>query len=104
MVSDHGAANEKLKGSAEAKNAKLPTAPSLGQRTNKTRLEALSGDTFDKSYVKNMIKDHEQDIKLFEKEATTGMDAEAKAYAAATLPTLQGFKRIFRRLKRSRRQ
>ncbi|MDB6084015.1 MAG: outer membrane protein, partial [Gammaproteobacteria bacterium] len=81
--------NEKLKTIAASKNIKLPASPSVGQMATKTKLQVLTGDAFDKSYIKGMIEDHEEDIKEFRKEATSGQDAEAKAYAAATLPTLQ---------------
>jgi putative membrane protein len=89
MVTDHSAANDKLKAIAERKSIKLPTSPSVGQMASKTKLEVLSGNTFDKSYIKGMVKDHQEDIKEFQKEATSGQDADAKAYAAATLPTLK---------------
>jgi putative membrane protein len=89
MIKDHSAANEKLKAIAEAKGIKLPTSPSVGQMATKTKLEVLSGKTFDKSYIKGMVADHKEDIKEFQKEASSGQDAEAKAYAAATLPTLK---------------
>ena len=89
MIKDHSAANEKLKAIAEAKSLKLPTSPSVGQMATKTKLEVLSGKTFDKSYIKGMVADHKEDIKEFQKEASTGQDADAKAYAAATLPTLK---------------
>ncbi len=89
MVKDHTAANDKLKGIADSKNIKLPTSPSVGQMATKTKLEVLTGKTFDNSYIKGMIKDHKEDIKEFKKEASSGQDAEAKAYAAATLPTLE---------------
>ena len=89
MIKDHSAANEKLKAIAEAKSIKLPTSPSVGQMATKTKLEVLSGKTFDKSYIKSMVADHEEDIEEFQKEARSGQDAEAKAYAAATLPTLK---------------
>lgn len=36
-----------------------------------------------------MIKDHEEDIAMFKKEATSGQDPDAKAFAAAALPTLR---------------
>jgi putative membrane protein len=36
-----------------------------------------------------MIKDHQEDIAEFQKEAASGEDADAKAFAEATLPTLQ---------------
>jgi putative membrane protein len=89
MVKDHSAANEKLKSVAAAKNIVLPTSPSVGQMATKTKLEVLSGDTFDKSYIKDMISDHEEDIAEFNKEATSGRDPDAKAFAVATLPTLK---------------
>ncbi|HEY4445873.1 MAG TPA: DUF4142 domain-containing protein [Steroidobacteraceae bacterium] len=89
MVADHTAANDKLKAIAASKNIKLPTSPSVGQMATKAKLEVLSGDTFDKSYIKSMIADHEEDIKEFKKESVSGQDADAKAYATATLPTLE---------------
>jgi putative membrane protein len=89
MVKDHSAANDKLKSVAALKNITLPTSPSVGQTATKTKLEVLSGQTFDKSYIKGMIKDHQEDIAEFNKEASSGLDPDAKAYARATLPTLQ---------------
>jgi putative membrane protein len=55
----------------------------------KTKLEVLSGSAFDKSYIKGMVEDHQEDIKEFQTEAASGQDPDAKAYAVATLPTLQ---------------
>jgi putative membrane protein len=89
MITDHSAANDKLKAIAERKSIKLPTSPSVSQMATKTKLEVLSGATFDKSYIKGMVKDHQEDIKEFQTEASSGQDPDAKAYAAATLPTLK---------------
>lgn len=89
MVKDHSAANEKLKEIAAAKNIKLPTGESGKQMAAQAKLEVLSGDTFDKSYIQGMIKDHEEDIALFKKEAASGQDPDAKAFAGETLPTLR---------------
>jgi putative membrane protein len=89
MVKDHSAANDKLKSIASSKNISLPTSPSVRQMATKTKLDVLSGETFDKSYIKAMIKDHQQTIALFQKEAMSGQDSDAKAFAAATLPTLR---------------
>jgi putative membrane protein len=36
-----------------------------------------------------MVKDHEEDIAEFEKEARSGKDADLKAFAEKTLPTLK---------------
>jgi putative membrane protein len=36
-----------------------------------------------------MIRDHEEDIAEFKKEAASGQDPDARAFAAAALPTLE---------------
>ncbi len=89
MVADHSAANEKLSAIAARKNITLPTSPSTSQIASKAKLELLSGATFDKSYIKGMVEDHQEDIKEFQQEAASGQDPDAKAYAVATLPTLK---------------
>jgi len=89
MVKDHTAAAEKLKSLAATKNISLPTSASVGDMANKAKLEILSGDTFDKSYIKSQVKAHREAVGLFKKESTSGEDAEAKAFATATLPRLR---------------
>jgi putative membrane protein len=89
MVKDHSAANEKLQAIAAGKGLSLPTSPSIAQAAAKGKLEVLSGHSFDKSYIKGMVKDHKEDIAEFNKEATSGQDPDAKAFATATLPTLK---------------
>jgi putative membrane protein len=89
MVKDHSAANEKLQALASSKNVTLPTSASVGQMATKAKLDVLSGDTFDKSYVKGQISAHRDTIALFRKEISSGQDADAKAFATATLPTIK---------------
>jgi putative membrane protein len=89
MVKDHSAANDKLKALAASKSITLPSSSSVGQMATKGKLDLLSGDTFDKSYIKSQLKAHRQTIALFKKERATGQDADAKAFATETLPTLR---------------
>ncbi len=89
MVKDHSAANDKLKALAASKNITLPTSSSVSQMATKGKLDVLSGDTFDKSYVKNQLKAHRRTLQLFNKEIASGQDPDAKAFAAATLPTVK---------------
>lgn len=89
MVKDHSAANEKLQTLASSKEITLPTSASMGQMATKAKLDVLSGETFDKSYVKGQISAHRQTVALFRKEIASGQDADAKAFAAATLPTVK---------------
>jgi len=90
MVKDHTAANDKLKAIAAAKNISLPTSASIGQMATKAKLDVLSGDTFDKSYIKGQIKAHRETIALLKKEKMSGQDADARAFATEVLPTVQG--------------
>jgi putative membrane protein len=89
MVKDHSAVNEKLQALAQSKNITLPANPSVTEMAMKDKLQVLSGQSFDKSYIKGMIKDHEQDVAEFKKEATSGKDPDARAFASAALPTLE---------------
>jgi putative membrane protein len=88
MAKDHAAANDQLKALAASKNITLPTSASVGQMATKAKLDVLSGASFDKSYIKSQLKAHRQTIALFKKEKSAGQDADAKAFAVATLPTL----------------
>ncbi len=90
MVHDHSAANEKLKAVAASRGVDLPGSPGIAEMASIDKLKMLSGDTFDTSYVKGMVKDHEKDIAAFRREAQDGKDPDAKAFAAKTLPTLEG--------------
>ncbi len=53
------------------------------------KMRKLEGAAFDQAYIADQIKDHEKAIALFEKEARSGKDAELKAFAEKTLPTLK---------------
>lgn len=89
MVKDHTAANDQLKSLAASKNISLPTTPSVSQMAEKGKLDVLTGDTYDKSYIRGQIKDHREVIALFKKEIASGKDADAKAFAQQTLPVLE---------------
>jgi putative membrane protein len=89
MVKDHSAANEKLKTLAATKDVTLPTSSSVGQMATKAKLEVLTGDTFDKSYIKGQVQAHQDTVGLFRKEIASGQDPDAQAFAKATLPTVR---------------
>jgi len=89
MVSDHSKANEELKALAKAKGITLPTAIDTDEQKVKDDLSSKTGADFDKAYVSNMIDDHKKDIKEFEDASNNCKDADLKAFAAKTLPTLK---------------
>lgn len=89
LVQDHTAANEQLKSLAASKNVSLPTTASVGQMAEKAKLDVLTGNTYDKAFIRGQIKAHRETIALFKKEIASGQDADAKAFAQSTLPTLE---------------
>ncbi|QJW90099.1 DUF4142 domain-containing protein [Spirosoma taeanense] len=89
MIADHSKANDELKSLAASKNITLPTTLGEDAQKDLNDLSKLSGKEFDKKYVDIMVEDHEEDVKLFKDAADDAEDAEVKAFAAKTLPTLQ---------------
>jgi putative membrane protein len=101
LEDDHGKANAELTSLASQKNVSLPAAPRPAHKALKAKLEGLSGAAFDNAYVGEMVKDHEKAVRLFRTEATSGKDAEVKAWAAKTLPVLETHLAKARELSRS---
>ena len=89
MIEDHTKAGDELKQLAADKNVTLPTEVDSNHKSAMNKLSGLSGEKFDDAFLKQMVKDHEATIKLFQKEADSNDDAAMKAFAAKTLPTLQ---------------
>ncbi len=52
-------------------------------------LKKKQGADLDKAYMKEMVKDHKEDLKKFNSQAKDGKDPELKAFAAKTVPVLQ---------------
>ena len=89
MVKDHSKANDELATLAQAKNITLPAALGTDEQNLKDELAQKSPGDFDKSYIEDMVKDHEKDIKLFEDASKNLKDTELKAFVDKTLPTLR---------------
>lgn len=90
MVDDHTKANDNLKAVAQSENMTLPSDVNAKQQAMYDKLSKLSGPAFDKAYVNDMVKDHEEDVKEFQKESNSGKDPKIKDFASTTLPVLQG--------------
>jgi len=89
MVQDHSNANTELKSVAAKKGVTLPADVNAEQKAMYDKLSKLSGAEFDKEYVKGMVADHEKDVAEFKKQSTAAKDADLKAFATKTLPTLE---------------
>jgi putative membrane protein len=89
MVTDHSKANDELKALAATKNITLPIAISDDNQKKIDKLSAETEKDFDKDYSDMMLDDHNSTIDLFKSEASNGNDSAIKAWATATIPTLE---------------
>lgn len=89
MVDDHSKAGNELKSLAAQKNVTLPMALDKQHQDDVDKLSKLSGAAFDHEYMSMMVKDHVEDVAEFEREATSGADADVKQWAGRTVPTLR---------------
>lgn len=90
MIDDHTKAAQDLSALASSKGVKLPEGPSITQKAKLKLLGTHEGAKFDADYAKSVgVKAHEDAVKLFTKASTDAKDADVKAFAAKTLPTLQ---------------
>lgn len=85
MVTDHSKANAKLLNLVNSKSIPLnvPTPVNVAMLLN------TKGAEFDRNYVQMMVKDHEEDIALFEKASKSVPDKDIRLFATQTLPVLK---------------
>jgi len=89
MIDDHTPNNEALAKLAAAKGLTPPAMPSPTQQKMIGRLQGLDGGKFDKTYIAGQVKAHAAMLKAFQAEAKGGKDADLKAFAAQTVPTIE---------------
>jgi len=89
MEQDHSKANDELKKIASDKGVQLSTDLDKKHKTKIDKLTKRSGTDFDKQYMNDMVSDHKEDIKKFQRVADKGKDADVKQFASQTLPTLK---------------
>jgi putative membrane protein len=89
MEQDHSKVNDELKKLASDKGVQLSTALDSKHKSKVDKLSKMSGADFDKRYMSDMVSDHKEDVKKFQKEADKGKDPELKQFASQKLPTLK---------------
>jgi putative membrane protein len=81
MVEDHGKMIEEKKEMAKAKGASLPARPAKKHQAAVQKLQGLSGSEFDREYMAQMVKDHEEALQLARRAARNAKDPELRASA-----------------------
>lgn len=89
MVDDHSKANDQLKSIAQQKSVTVPSALMGKDKREYDRLSKLSGEQFDRAYMRMMVTDHRKDVNEFRRESKLAKDNDVKQFASSTLPTLE---------------
>ena len=96
MVTDHQKTSSELKGMATsgALKAQIPTTMDSAHQSKLDKLKGLNGADLDKQYVSDQQSAHKDAVDLFERYAKGGENAQLKAWAEKTLPTLKHHKEM----------
>jgi putative membrane protein len=91
MTDDHTGTTDDLKELIEDKDIKveLPSKLDDEHQAKLDKLRGLSGNQFDKEYVRMQIEAHQKAVALFESYAAAGENNDLKKWAGDTLPTLK---------------
>jgi putative membrane protein len=92
MISDHQKTSGELKAMAQNGGSTMSAPPAaLDQKHQRMldKLKGLKGAQFNKQYQADQVAAHREAVALFDRYAKSGDNAELKAWAAKTLPTLQ---------------
>ncbi len=82
MIDDHTKMNDQMKPVAQQLGVDVPDQISKRDRATMAKLQALSGSAYDQAYIKDMVKDHKQDLSDFQMEASSGQDQTVKDAAS----------------------
>jgi putative membrane protein len=88
MVEDHGEASKTLISIADKSKIPLPKVLDKDHENLRRDLEKLDGASFDLTYLRLQVVDHQKTVQLLEWEIGSGEDAELQRFAAETLPTV----------------
>jgi len=86
MVDEHGKGLSEGEALARSKGMQPPSAPSKKHQSALKKMESMSGEEFDRAYMQQMVKDHEDTLKKLRAAAKGAKDPEIRAAAAKKEP------------------
>jgi putative membrane protein len=98
MVTDHTKANEELMALAQTKGISVSATMDEQHQETAETLSKMQGSDFDREFMRHMVMDHEKAVQLFSTASQESKDADIKAFATKTLPTLQTHLQMARQL------
>ncbi len=94
MITDHTKANAQLTMIAKTDGLTPPDTLDIEHRRLRDKLANEHDGSFDRDYAHAMVGDHDQAIRLFQREEQSGGNAQLREFARNTLPTLQEHRRM----------
>jgi putative membrane protein len=101
VVQEQSKASDQLKDIATKENLSIPGAVDPKHQSQIDKLAKLSGEQFDKAYLKDQLKTEQAQLRDFSGEAAGGSDPAVKAFANGTLPALQEQVQLAKNLNKS---
>jgi putative membrane protein len=89
MIDDHTRTSQQLMQLASATGFTPPQALDAKHQAAAAKLARLTGAEFDRAYMKQMVKDHQEAVSLYQRQSTRGSMPDLRSFASATLPALQ---------------
>lgn len=88
LIKDHTAANNELNSIMKTKKIPMGSPEKKDDKANEA-WRSNTGAALDRAFVDHLIQEHEKSVANYETESTSGSDAELKAFATKTLPTIK---------------
>ncbi len=90
MIDDHTQAQTELQKLAQSKGVNLPSRPDKKHQAMAKKMQAMSGEEFDRMYMKQVgVNDHQKTLKLLQKAQKDAKDPDLKAMAAKMTPVVE---------------
>lgn len=89
LLTDHTKAHEDLQKLAQQKGMNLPAEITGDHKDTVHDMTKLGGAQLDKKYAKEMVDDHEKDVKDFRDAAKDVKDPDLRAWAQKQIPILE---------------
>jgi putative membrane protein len=89
MVDEHSKMVDEGGKLAKSKGVEPPSGPDRKHQDALKKLEGLSGDKFDREFMAQMVKDHNDALKLVKETAKDAKDSDLKAMAQKAAPKVE---------------
>ena len=103
MIDDHSKAGKNLKQAVQKSDAtvNVPSKLDAAHQAKLDKLQGMSGQSFNSTYIDMNLKAHQQAVNLFQTYAKNGQKGPVKTFASKTLPTLKDHLQMITKIAKS---